>query len=201
MDPKLWWYLSRATGLVAWGLAVASILWGLALASRALGPRPKAPWLLALHRWLGGLTMLFVAAHVGAIVADSYVHFGAADVLVPFAAGWRTTAVAWGVIAAWFLVAIEITSFQMKRLPKRVWHSIHMTSYLVAVLATVHGVTAGADTKEPAFAWAMIGAMAATAFFAVYRRLAPKKTARSRVPRPTSPRDPRRSSELTGTAR
>lgn len=201
MDPRFWWYLSRATGLVAWGLAVASILWGLALASRALGPRPRAPWLLALHRWLGGLTILFTAAHVGAIVADSYLPFGVTDVLVPFASRWRATAVAWGVIAAWFLVAIEITSFQMKRLPKRIWHGIHMTSYVVAVLATVHGITAGPDTSGPAFAWATIGAMAAIAFFAAYRRLAPKKTARSRVPRPTDARDPRRSSELAGTAR
>lgn len=182
MDPKIWWYLSRATGLVAWGLAVASILLGLALATRALGPRPRAPWLLALHRWLGALTLAFTAGHVSAIVADSFVHFGVADVLVPFASSWKPLPVAWGIVAAWFLVAIQLTSWQMKRVSKSTWHAIHLTSYLVAVLATVHGLTAGADTANPMFFWALISTIAATAFFAIYRRLAPKKPARPRIP-------------------
>ncbi|MGQ0434289.1 MAG: ferric reductase-like transmembrane domain-containing protein [Microthrixaceae bacterium] len=181
MDPKIWWYLSRATGLVAWGLAVASILFGLALASRALGPRPRAPWLLALHRWIGGLTVLFTGAHVASIVADSFVHFGLADVLVPGASSWKPLPVAWGILAAWCLVAIEITSLQMKRISKRTWHAIHLTSYLIAVLATVHGFTAGADASNPIFTWAVIVAVALMAFFAVYRRLVPKSATRARA--------------------
>lgn len=198
MDPKIWWYLSRATGLVAWGLAVASILLGLALATRALGKRPPAPWLLALHRWVSGLTVLFTVGHIGAIVGDSYVHFGVADVLVPFASSWRPSAVATGVVAAWLLVAIELTSLQVRRLPKRAWHAIHMSSYLVAALATVHGVMAGADAGTPAFAWGVIVAITSMAFFTAYRRLAPKRSARSRIPRPTSPRSPLPSPALTG---
>jgi len=185
MDPRVWWYLSRATGLVAWALAVGSIVLGLALATRALGPRPKAPFLLALHRWMGGLTVLFTVAHVGALVADSFVHFGVADVLVPFASDWQPAAVAWGVLAAWLLVAIELTSLQMRRLPKRVWRGIHLTSYLVAVLATAHGVTAGTDTVNPVFPWSMLAAVAAMAFFVTYRRLVPKR-ARTIPPRPSS---------------
>jgi sulfoxide reductase heme-binding subunit YedZ len=179
MDEKLWWYLSRATGLVAWGLAVASILLGLALASRALGKKPPAPWLLAVHRWTGGLTIAFTLGHVGALAADSFVHFGWADVAVPFASGWRTTAVAWGVIAMWLLLAIQVTSLQMRRLPKRAWRAVHLSSYAVAVLSTLHGVTAGTDTRSGAFAWVAVAAIAATTFFTVYRRLAPAKAARS----------------------
>ena len=202
MDPRIWWYLSRATGLVAWALAVASILFGLALATRALGPKPKAPWLLSLHRWLGGLTVLFTAGHVASIVADTFVHFGVADVLVPFASNWKPVQVAWGIVAAWLLIAIEVTSLQMRRLSKRTWHAIHMTSYLVAVLATVHGLTAGSDTTNPVFAWSMLGAMAAMAFFAAYRQLAPKKAASStRVPRMPAPQDPRAPRELQATRR
>lgn len=200
MDPKIWWYLSRATGLVAWGLAVGAILVGLALSTRALGPNPKAPWLLALHRWLGGLTVLFTGAHIAAIVADSFVPFDAADVLVPFASDWKPMPVASGILAAWLLVAIELTSLQMRRLPKRVWRFIHLSSYLVAVLATVHGLTAGSDADNPLFAWSALVAMAAMAFFSAYRRLAPKKAARSpRVPaRPPAPQAPAAPPAMTG---
>jgi len=187
MDEKLWWYLSRATGLVAWALAVASILLGLALASRALGKKPPAPWLLALHRWTGGLTIAFTLGHVGALVGDSFVPFGWADVLIPFASEWRSTAVAWGVIAMWLLVAIELTSLQMRRLPKRLWRAVHLSSYLVAVLATVHGFAAGTDTRSGAFAWVAVAAIGSMAFFAVYRTLAPIKGARARRPSTRAP--------------
>jgi DMSO/TMAO reductase YedYZ heme-binding membrane subunit len=204
MDPRIWWYLSRSTGLVAWGLAVLSIVLGLALATRALGPKPPGPWLLSLHRWTGGLTVLFTGAHVAAIVADTYVHFGRADVLVPFASSWKPVQVAWGILAAWLLVAIELTSLQMRRLPKRVWRGIHLTSYLVALLATVHGITAGTDTTSPIFAWAMLGTIATMAFFVTYRRVAPKRRPRTipRVP-PRSPDQavPRRPATAGRTAR
>jgi DMSO/TMAO reductase YedYZ heme-binding membrane subunit len=200
MNPQIWWYLSRSTGLVAWGLSAASILIGLALATRALGPNPKGPWLLSLHRWVSGLTILFVGAHIGALVADTFVHFGTADVLVPWASSWKPTQVAWGIIAAWLLVAIELTSLQMRHLPKRVWHGIHLTSYLVALLATVHGVTAGTDASNPVFAWSMLAAMAGMAFFVTYRKLVPKKAARSpRVPQQPALRGPRSPREMTGT--
>lgn len=187
MDPKVWWYLSRATGPVAWGLAVASIIVGLALATRALGANPRAPWLLSLHRWLGGLTVLFTAGHVASIVADSFVDFGPTDVLVPLASSWRPVAVAWGVVAAWLLVAVEITSLQMKRLSRRSWHAIHLASYAVAVLATIHGLTAGTDTTNPMFGWTVLGSLSTIVFFLAYRRLGPGRAPQPRPPRPTTP--------------
>jgi sulfoxide reductase heme-binding subunit YedZ len=183
MAPEIWWYLARATGLVAWTLAVGSLLLGLALATRAMGPKPTGPWLLSLHRWCGGLTVVFAAAHIGALIADSFVTFDLADVLVPFAASWKPGAVAWGVVAFWLLLAIEVTSLPMRRIPKRVWRAVHLSSYGLAVMATLHGVTAGTDVGNPAVAWTVLGAIAASSFFVAYRRFAPKKV-RRQIPRP-----------------
>ena len=183
MAPEIWWYVARATGLVAWALAVGSLLLGLALATRAMGPKPRGPWLLSLHRWLGGLAVLFTAAHIGSLIADSFVTFDVVDVLVPFAAHWKPGAVAWGVVAFWLMVAIEVTSLLMARIPKRVWHAVHLSSYALAVLATIHGVAAGTDTGNPAVAWIVLGTIAAATFFLAYRRFAPRP-ARRQVPRP-----------------
>lgn len=178
MSEQFWWYVARSTGIVAWALALASVLWGIALATRALGNRPKAPWLLDLHRHLGGLTVLFTGFHLAALVADSYVHFGLADLLVPFASDWRTGAVAWGVVAFWLLLGIEVTSLTMKRIPKRWWRRIHLLSYAVAVMATIHLFTAGTDATTVALGIGTIGAAAAVAFFLLYRELGPRKAAR-----------------------
>jgi DMSO/TMAO reductase YedYZ heme-binding membrane subunit len=182
MAPEIWWYLARATGLVAWGLALGSLLLGLALATRAMGPNPTGPWLLDLHRWLGGLAVIFTAGHVGALVADSFVTFDVGDVLIPMASAWKPGAVAWGVVAMWLMVAIEVTSLLRRRLPKRLWRSVHLTSYGLAVSATVHGVTAGTDIGHPAVAWVVLGVIAAMTFFVSYRRFAPSRRARAAVP-------------------
>jgi len=171
MNEQMWWYLSRASGLVAWALAMASVAWGTALATRALGQRPKAPWLLDLHRHLGGLTVAFVGLHLGALVADSYVHFGWADVFVPWASSWKATAVAWGVIAWWLLVVIEVTSLLMKRIPKRLWRGVHLSSYLVALLSTAHLFTAGTDATSRLVVGAAIAVVAVLVFFLLYREL------------------------------
>ena len=186
MAPEIWWYVARATGLVAWALAVVSLALGLALASRALGTRPKGPWLLDLHRWTGGLALVLTAAHVGALVADSYVHFDLVDALVPLASEWKPGAVAWGVVALWLLMAVEVTSLLMRRLPKALWHAVHLSSYVVAVAATLHGVSAGTDAGHPAVPWAVLTGLALLTFFVTYRRIGPKRRARSIPPRPAS---------------
>lgn len=185
--PEIWWYVARATGLVAWAVAVGSLLVGLALATRAMGPNPKGPWLLDLHRWLGGLTVLFTVAHIGALIADSYLHFDVVDALVPFAADWRPGAVGWGVVALWVLVAIEITSLLMQRIPKRIWRAVHLSSYGLAVSATLHGVTAGTDVGHPAVAWTVLGTIAAATFFVAYRRAAPARGAARSARSPRAP--------------
>lgn len=179
MNNHFWWYMARSTGIVAWFLAVASVLWGLALSTRALGPKPRAPWLLDLHRWLGGLTVAFVGVHLVSLVGDNYLRFSWAELFVPMAStAYKPGAVTWGIVAFYFLLLVEATSLVMKKIPKRVWHSIHLTSYLVAAAATVHMLTAGTDSTTPALRWAALAGAIAMVFFTIYRLLAPKAAAR-----------------------
>jgi sulfoxide reductase heme-binding subunit YedZ len=145
----IWWYQARAAGFVAYGLLTGSILLGLALSSRALGRRPRPAWLLDLHRGLGGLATIFVGVHLSALVADSYTHFGVADLLVPFASSWHPTAVAWGVVGFWLLLAVELTSLARRRLPPRLWRAVHVASFPLFVVSTLHVVFAGTDGDVP----------------------------------------------------
>ncbi len=152
MTTHLWWYTARAAGIVAWALATSAVVLGLLLSGR-FGRRPKPAWLLDLHRFLGALVVAFVAVHVGALVADSTVHFGIAELAVPFASAWKPVAVAWGVVAAWLLLAIELTSLVQRRLPRRFWHAVHLTSFGVFGASTVHALTAGTDASNSWFRW------------------------------------------------
>jgi predicted ferric reductase len=156
------------------GLASLSVLWGLALSGRPFGRNPTGPWLLDLHRYLGGLSVLFVGGHIGAIAADNFVHFGWADTFVPLASGYRPVAVAWGVVSMYFLLAIEVTSLAMKQLPKRVWRSIHYTSVVVFLASTLHLLTVGTDRENMLLRVAAAASTAVATFLVAYRLAAPK---------------------------
>jgi DMSO/TMAO reductase YedYZ heme-binding membrane subunit len=179
VNPHLWWYVARASGLVAWALCTLSVLWGLTLSTRLLGKRPHPAWLLDLHRSLGGLATVFVVLHLAGLVADSYVHFGPAELLVPLASSWRPSPVAWGIVAFYLLAAVELTSLARRRLPARLWRAVHVTSIPLWCTATVHLLSAGTDAANPAVQWSVLVSTGAVLFATLVRVLSPRTSARS----------------------
>src|SRR5262245_17092877 len=147
MTGPLPWYVARASGLMAWLLLAGAMLWGLALSTKVLGRRPRANWLLDMHRWLGGTALALTGVHIGALLLDEYVHFDGAAVLVPFASSWHPLAVAFGVAALYLLLAVELTSLARAHLSKRLWRNVHAASFPLFVAVTAHALTAGSDTR------------------------------------------------------
>jgi hypothetical protein len=145
---KLTWYVSRSAGLIAWMLVAASIIWGLLLSGRMVRRRGLPAWLLDLHRFLGALSLVFTAIHMAGLYFDKFVKFTWADLLVPYATDWKPGSVAWGIVAFYALVAIQLTSWAMKWLPRKVWHAVHLSSVLLFVFGTIHVFTAGTDRNN-----------------------------------------------------
>ena len=177
MSPKIWWYLARSSGLVAWGLAGVAILLGLLLSGR-LRRVPTPAWQQDLHRYVGGLSALFLALHLTGLALDPTVAFGPAALAVPMAAGWRPGAVAWGIGAAYALLAVELSSLAMRRIPRKVWRGIHFASYGVWIGGTVHALQAGTDGRATLFI-AVIGS--ALIFNLTVLRVVGRRVPRARV--------------------
>jgi ferric reductase like protein len=191
MASQLTWYVARAAGIVSWGLLTASVIWGLAMTTRIARGHVRTAWLLDLHRYLGGLATIFVGVHVGAILLDDYVHFDLASVLVPFASSWRPGAVAWGVVALYVLLAVELSSLARAQLPKPVWRAVHFASFPLFALATVHGLTAGTDTHAALFRWVAVLAIAAVSALSAIRVARDTKRELARAPAPVPQREAR----------
>lgn len=191
MNEQLWWYVARSSGIVAWALLAASVLWGLAITTKITNGRPRPNWLLDLHRFLGGLALVFTGVHMGALVLDSYVEFGLADLLVPMASAWQPGAVAWGIAGLYLLLAVEITSLLRSRLPRKVWKWTHMLSFPLFAVSTAHGLLAGTDaTGGPLFIAMLVASVAVFALTVARidhgRQAARRKAfARSAQPVPT----------------
>ncbi len=174
MSSQTWWYTARAGGIVAWALASLAVVSGLQFSTR-LVRRPAPNWVLDLHRFLGGLTVVFVAVHIVGLIGDQYIGFGPAELLVPFTSSYKPAAVALGIVGMYLLVAIEITSLLMRRMPRRVWHAVHLSSFVLFVVATVHGVLAGTDRHSPVLQWAYLLTAALVLAMTLVRIWSPKR--------------------------
>lgn len=185
LDPKTWWYLSRASGFVAWALLATSVLWGLFITNKTLVKSTAPAWVLDLHRHLGGLAVAFVAVHIAVLPLDGYTHWSAADLFVPMHSTWHPLAIAWGVVAMYLLLAVEISSLLGRRVPRTWWRRIHMLSFPLYILASIHLFAAGTDARNVVTQWTVVIVSTLIAFLTGVRLLAvtnPRETA-SRVPR------------------
>jgi len=167
----LWWYVARAGGIVSLILAGLAVIWGLLLSSKFAGDRPTPAWLLSTHKFIGALTVTFTGIHVAGLVFDDFVHFGWKEVLIPFASTWQPGAVALGIVASYLLLAVQMSSLFMKRIPRRLWRAVHMSSYALFSLGLAHGVTAGTDVSNPLYVGATVFTTVTIMFLTIFRIL------------------------------
>lgn len=184
---QIWWFTSRAAGIVSWVLLSLAVLAGLTQSSRASRSLP-AGWTLDLHRFLSMLSILFVIVHLVALVPDNFVHFGWAELFVPYVSEWQPGAVAWGIVAFWLLAVVQTTSLLRARIPNRVWRTIHLLSFVIWVAATVHLLTAGTDASSLPFRIAQVVVSAAVVGLTVFRIVVSRRNRRLRSsPRSAGP--------------
>jgi DMSO/TMAO reductase YedYZ heme-binding membrane subunit len=167
------WYVARAGGFLAWALSAFSILWGLLITSRPLGKRISGPRLLDLHRFIGGLSVVFTLVHIVALRLHRFedLHFGFKELLVPMASDWHPGAVAYGIVAFYLLIAVEITSLVRRRLSPTVWRRVHYSGFIVFLLGSIHALKVGTDVQNPVIWWPSAIISAAVVGLAVTRAM------------------------------
>lgn len=156
-----WWFLTRSTGIVAAALSVTSLAWGFFFTSRTMGSRLRANWWLSLHKWLGGMTLSFVAVHTVMAWLDEAQALRLVDLVVPSGeVGWS---IGYGVVAAWLFALVVLPSVARirRRLPRRLWRAVHLLAVPAVVLTGIHTALAGTDITSQLF---ILGFSALVAF-------------------------------------
>lgn len=166
---QLPWYVSRASGLVAFALLTGSMILGLLVSTKAAdGVMPRA-LVFDLHQFMSVLVLTFTGVHAGSLLFDTYLRFSPVDLLVPFAAPYRPAWTAAGVIAGWLAGLVTASFWARKRIGQRNWRRLHYASFAAYVAALGHGIFAGTDTGRPLVAWLYLGSIAAVAALMAYR--------------------------------
>lgn len=151
-DPKTLWYLNRGTGFVLLALLTLAVVLGVLASTRNL-PRWWPRFVgNELHRRIALLSLSFLVVHIVAAVLDSFVDIQAIDALVPFQSPYRTFWLGLGTVAVDLLIAVLATTSLRGQLTESAWRSVHVLTYVAWVVAVVHGLGTGTDTKH---AWAI----------------------------------------------
>lgn len=169
-DPTFW-LLARASGLTAYVLLTGSVLAGLVVKSRPFGRAVKTASATDVHRFLALLGLGMIVLHGVALTLDRTVHMSPVALFVPGLSHYRPGSVAYGVLAAELAVLIVVSFSLRRRIGMKRWRTFHYLTYLVFLMGTVHGLTAGTDSSQP---WAFdlyLGAVGAVAFATAWRAL------------------------------
>lgn len=143
--PIAYWYITRATGVVALVLLTLSVVLGIADVSRLHSSRLPRFVIDGLHRRVSLLSVVFLVIHIVTTVIDGYVPIGWLDAVIPFESAYRTVWVGLGAIAFDLLLAVMITSIVRARLGYRAWRAVHWLAYLCWPIAVAHGAGTGSD--------------------------------------------------------
>jgi predicted ferric reductase len=147
-DPKVFWYLSRASAVISYLFLWASMIFGLLLSSRTAKLWPGGFTANDLHQFvsIAGLTAgLF---HGLILMGDHYMNISLVQVLLPFASqDYRPEWVGIGQLMFYIWAGIVLTFYIRKRIGTKAWRAVHYIGFLAFAGALVHGVTSGTDTN------------------------------------------------------
>lgn len=142
------WDVARAGGFMSYILLVLSVIAGLALSMQLQSPS-RWPRLVnnELHNFLALLSTVFLVVHVLAVWVDPFVKFGWQQVFIPFVSDYSAPWMAIGIVAMYLGIAIGITTLLRPMIGYRWWRLLHYGTFGIFVLATLHSIGTGTDTR------------------------------------------------------
>jgi predicted ferric reductase len=148
--PKVFWYLSRATAIVAMGMLWGSMMLGVSITNKLARLWPGGPAAFALHEYLSLLGLGFAAFHGLILLGDQYTNFNLLQILSPFTTSsyhpfWvglgQMGFYAWGILVASF--------YARKHIGQKTWRALHYLSFITYLGALVHALVSGTDSSLP----------------------------------------------------
>ncbi|MCC7165129.1 MAG: ferric reductase-like transmembrane domain-containing protein [Anaerolineae bacterium] len=149
-EPKAFWYLARASGVVAYLLLWLSMVFGLVVSNKMARLWNGGPSAVELHQFVTWFAIAFSLFHALILLGDKYIQTSLTQVLTPFAyTGYAPFWVGMGQVM-FYLALIVTTSYSIRRhLGHKAWRTLHYASFVLYLGLTLHGIFAGTDTTLP----------------------------------------------------
>ncbi len=146
---QIWWYVTRASGIIAYLLLWFSTILGLAVTSKYLDGMLDRLFTYDFHEFISLLSVGFTLVHVIVLMLDHYLPYSLAQILLPFISPYRPFWVGLGVISFYIILLVTITFYLRNKIGRSAFRAIHVLSLLGYIGVTLHGYFSGTDTALP----------------------------------------------------
>ncbi len=165
---QLWWYVTRAAGIIAYLLLWFSTILGLAVSSKYMDIMLDRMFTYDFHQFISLLSIFFLLVHILVLLVDRYLPYSVAQILIPFISPYRPFWVGIGVISFYVILLVTITFYIKKRIGMKSFRVIHYLSLAGFLGGLLHGFFSGTDTALPAMRFVYYGTGLSALFFTVY---------------------------------
>jgi methionine sulfoxide reductase heme-binding subunit len=148
MNSTLFWYATRASGVVTLVLLTLSMVLGLATTSRWRMRNWPGFAQQELHRRISMMALVLLCVHVVTSVLDTFVHIGWLALVIPFTSPYSRFWVGLGAIALDLMLAVLVSSVLRSHVKPRTWRGIHWLAYVSWPVALAHAFGIGTDSRE-----------------------------------------------------
>ena len=148
-SATIYWYISRGAGFTVFILLTVAVALGMLLSLKWRSDAWPRFITNELHPFVQLVAGVFLAIHIVSVLLDSYIQFSVAGILIPLVSTYRPVWLAFGIVAMYLGVALAVSSYLKRFIGYRVWRSMHYAGFAAWLLALVHGITTGSDTRAP----------------------------------------------------
>ena len=143
---KHFWYLSRASGVIAYTLFWLAVVFGLLLSTR-LGKHFNAARVFALHQYLSLIAVGFATFHAGILLADNFLNLNLWQILLPFGFQTERVGVALGQLGFWLLFICAFSFYIKKYIGQSAWRWLHFLTFMAYMFISIHVFMVGSDSR------------------------------------------------------
>ncbi|WP_010630753.1 hypothetical protein [Sporolactobacillus vineae] len=148
-DPVQSSTMIRVLGILAFLLLFLGICVGIVLGMPVWrGKKASRDRWISVHFYLNSGCIFLAALHPMLLIADT-LPFTWLQILVPFTAPHEPFLYGLGTLTFYGFLFLLITADVRRLMPAKVWHSIHLLSYLLFLAALTHGILGGSDARNP----------------------------------------------------
>ncbi len=151
--PKIYWYLSRASGFVSFTILWISMALGLGLTNKMARLWPGAPSAFAIHQYTSMLGLAFAAYHGLVLMGDHFVDFSLPHLLAPFSIAYETFWVGLGQLCFYAWLVVVLSFYVRPRIGQKAWRMIHYLNFAIYGMGVLHGIKSGTDSHARWVVW------------------------------------------------
>jgi len=164
----LWWYISRAAGLMGYLLIWLSTIWGFAVGSKIFDSVLERVFTFDFHEYVSWLGLGFIGFHAIALLFDRVEPLSLTEILLPFASSYRPFWTGIGILGFYLTLLVTVTFYLRSKISMKTFRSIHYLSIAAYIGALFHGLYAGTDSALTWVQWMYWGTFLSTIFFGLY---------------------------------